>query len=84
MELWRRHRPDASKARDLFDLCAVADLEPAALAAARPFMARHSRAFLTRLNDYRELTREEFSKIDRIAYTRSFDECMDVAERLLN
>ena len=80
-KMW--HRGNQAKARDLFDLCAVADLEPAAIDAARPFMARHSEAFLARLNDYRELTREEFSKIDKIAYTRSFDECMDLAQHLL-
>jgi hypothetical protein len=81
-KMW--HRGDQAKARDLFDLCAVADLEPAAIDAARPFMARHSGAFMARLKQFHELTKEEFNKIDRIAYTRSFEECMDLAERLLN
>lgn len=80
-KMW--HRGNQAKARDLFDLCAVADLEPAAIDAARPFMSRHSRAFLARLDDFRDLIREEFSKIDRIAYSRSFDECMQLAEHLL-
>jgi hypothetical protein len=80
-KMW--HRGDQAKARDLFDLCAVADLEPTALDAARPFLARHSAAFLTRLKQYREISKEEFNQIDRIDYTRSFDECMDLAERLL-
>lgn len=80
-KMW--HRGDQAKARDLFDLCAVADLEPGALDAARPFLARHSAAFLARLKQYREISEEEFKQIDRIDYTRSFDECMDLAERLL-
>jgi len=80
-KMW--HRGNQAKARDLFDLCAVVDLEPDAIDEARPFMARHAQTFLARLNDYRELTREEFSKIDRIAYKRSFDECMDLAQRVL-
>lgn len=80
-KMW--HRGDQAKARDLFDLCAVADLEPAALDAARPFLARHSAAFLARLKQYREISKEEFNQIDRIDYTRSFDECMGLAEQLL-
>jgi len=80
-KMW--HRGDQAKARDLFDLCAVADLEPGALDAARPFLARHSAAFLARLKQYREISKEEFRQIDRIDYTRSFDECMDLAEHLL-
>ena len=80
-KMW--HRGNQAKARDLFDLCAVADLEPTAIDIARPFMARHAEAFLARLRKYHELSKEEFSKIDRIAYTRSFEECMDLAEHVL-
>lgn len=80
-KMW--YRGDQAKARDLFDLCAVADLEPAALDAARPFMARHSAAFLARLQQYREISAEEFDKIDRIDYVRPFTECMALAEHIL-
>lgn len=80
-KMW--HRGDQAKARDLFDLCAVADLEPAALNAARPFLTRHSAAFLARLQQYREISAEEFHKIDRIDYARPFAECMDLAEQIL-
>src|SRR5690606_33029068 len=76
-------RGDQAKARDLFDLCAVAELEPAAIDVARPFMARHRRAFLQRLGELRDLTQGDFVKIDRIDYRRSFDECMALAERPL-
>lgn len=39
------HRGNLAKARDLFDLCAVADMEPEAIEVARPFFAKHGRAF---------------------------------------
>lgn len=77
------HRGDQAKARDLFDLCAVAELEPAAIDTARPFMARHGEAFLRRLNERRDLAKDESGRIDRIAYRRSFDDCMALAERIL-
>ncbi len=81
-KMW--HRGNQAKARDLFDLCAVADLEPTAIDEARPFFGRHSKDFLARLKQYPDISREEFNRIDRIAYTRSFEECMDLAELLLN
>lgn len=80
-KMW--HRGDQAKARDLFDLCAVADLEPSALSVARPFLARHSAAFLARLKQYHEISKEEFDRIDRLDYARPFHECMDLAEHLL-
>jgi hypothetical protein len=67
----------------LFDLCAVAELEPAAIEIARPFMARHADAFLQRLRERRDLAKDEFDKIERIAYRRSFEDCLDLAERVL-
>ena len=77
------HRGHMAKARDLFDLCAVADLQPEAISMARPFMAQHAQTFLTRLNDHRDLARTEFDRIDRLAYTRSFDDCLVLAEEVL-
>jgi Nucleotidyl transferase AbiEii toxin, Type IV TA system len=81
-KMW--HRGDKAKARDLFDLCAVADVEPDAIERARPFFERHSAAFLSRLAEYRDLSEEEFDKIDRIGYHRPFDECMQLAEHILS
>ncbi|MES2687592.1 MAG: hypothetical protein V4706_12275 [Pseudomonadota bacterium] len=46
-------------------------------------MARHSAAFLARLQQHREISAEEFDKIDRIDYARPFAECMDLAEHIL-
>jgi len=80
-KMW--HRGDKAKARDLFDLCAVADLEPEAIEAARPFFARHAEAFLSRLTEYRDFSEGEFEAIDRIDYSRPFRECMELAEHIL-
>ncbi len=77
------HRGHMAKARDLFDLCAVADLQPEAISIARPFMAQHSQTFLKRLSDHRDLARTEFDRIDRLAYTRSFDDCLVLAGQVL-
>lgn len=80
-KMW--HRGHQAKARDLFDLCAVADMEPEAIARARPFMHRHANAFLDRLDQHRDLSKEEFNRIDRIDYRRPFDECLELAQELL-
>ena len=77
------HRGYMAKARDLFDLCAVAELDPQAIAVARPFMVRHAQAFLQRLVDRHDLARTEFDRIDRLAYDRSFDDCLLLAEDVL-
>lgn len=77
------HRGDQAKARDLFDLCAVAELEPDAIPVARPFMDRHARAFLAGIHERRDLTKADFDRIERIAFNRSFEECLAIAERIL-
>jgi hypothetical protein len=76
-------RGKSAKARDLFDLCAVSELEPESIPLARPFMVANAGAFLQRLKDYADLSREEFEQIDRIAYDRSFDECLALAGKVL-
>lgn len=77
------HRGHQAKARDLFDLCAVADADPAAIEAARPFFARHGAAFIARLKQNAALVEEEFAHIRRIRYARPFEECLVLAELLL-
>ncbi|MDQ0027890.1 hypothetical protein J2X90_005726 [Variovorax paradoxus] len=47
-KMW--HRGDQAKARDLFDLYAVATFDPEAIEVARPFMRRQAAAFLQRLD----------------------------------
>jgi hypothetical protein len=77
------HRGDQAKARDLFDLCAVADMDPDAIEQAAPFFARHGNAFIERLKSYADLAEEEFAQIQRIDYRRPFDECLTLAESLI-
>ena len=80
-KMW--HRGDAGKARDLYDLCAVADAEPQAIEQAAPFMRRHGAAFLQRLQDNAELTRADFEAIDAIGLPRDFDHCLGQARTII-
>jgi hypothetical protein len=76
-------RGQQAKARDLFDLCAVADHDPAAIEQAAPSFARYGEAFIERLKSYADYAEEEFAQIQRIDYERPFDECMVLAESLI-
>jgi hypothetical protein len=78
------HRGDQAKARDLFDLCTVADLDPAAIDSASPFFARHGEAFIAQLQANAGYIEEEFAQIQRIDYTRPFEECVVLAEILID
>lgn len=80
-KMW--HRGDQGKARDLFDLCAVAIADPAAIAQAAPFFARHGNAFLNRLDSRAEFLEVEFKAIDALDFKMPFIECMDVARRII-
>ena len=80
-KMW--HRGDRAKARDLYDLCAVADAEPDAIAAARPWFARHGAAFIDGLEERADLARLEFGQIDSIGFTRDFDACLTQARAIL-
>lgn len=80
-KMW--HRGDRAKARDLYDLCAVAKAEPAALEVAKPWFARHGSAFLAGLKERAELARREFQKIDVIGQPLDFDQCLEQARLIL-
>lgn len=80
-KMW--HRGDAAKARDLFDLCAVADAEPAAIVQAAPFLQRHREAFLARIRRRAALMQAEFEAIDALAFSKPFGECVEQAEHIL-
>lgn len=80
-KLW--HRGDRAKARDLYDLCAVAEAEPEAIEAARPWLEKHSQAFLSGLAQRATLARQEFALIDAIGKPRDFDTCLAQARQLL-
>lgn len=78
------HRGDQAKARDLFDLCAVADLDPAAIEQAAPFFARYGDAFIAQLKSTIGYIEEDFAQIQRIDYRRPFEECMTLAEVIID
>lgn len=80
-KMW--HRGDRAKARDLFDLCAVATGEPEQLRAARPFLARHGAAFLRALAKREDVLRREFAEIDVIGESMDFDKCLQFAESII-
>lgn len=84
-KMW--HRGDRAKARDLYDLCAVADAEPEAIDHAAPFFAKHGAAFLAQLQERAEFLEAEFAAIDAIGSRRSFVACLaqarDIIEPLL-
>lgn len=80
-KMW--HRGYQAKARDLFDLCAVADAEPEAIGAAAPFMGRHGAAFLQRLTDRAALAEAEFKAIDNMGFRRSFADCLSQAHSII-
>lgn len=80
-KMW--HRGDQAKARDLFDLCAVADAAPSAITRAAPFFARHGKLFVERLHARAKIARSEFEAIDRLDFPRSFDDCLDQAAGII-
>lgn len=81
-KMW--HRGDRAKSRDLYDLCAVADAEPAAIRRAGPFFKRHGAAFLSGLEARADVARIEFLEIDAIGRQSHFDACLQQARHLIN
>jgi len=80
-KMW--HRGDRAKARDLFDLCAVAKANPEAIAVAAPFMARHGEKFLEVLSAREDFLRREFEAIDVLDFRDSFDQCVELGRRIV-
>ncbi|MGI0034613.1 MAG: hypothetical protein ACRD98_01915 [Nitrososphaera sp.] len=80
-KMW--HRADAGEARDLHELCAVADAEPKAIEQAAPFMRKRGATFLQRLQDNAELARADFAAIDAIGLPRDFDHCLGQARAIV-
>jgi nucleotidyltransferase AbiEii toxin of type IV toxin-antitoxin system len=78
------HRGDQGKARDLFDLCAVADRDPAAIERAAPFFTKHGDAFVAQLKANVGYLEEDFAQIQRIGYQRPFEECLTLAETIID
>jgi hypothetical protein len=79
-----QHRGYQAKARDLFDVCAVADLDPTAIDQAAPFFKRHGDAFIAQLKANAGYIEEDFAQIQRIDYKRPFEECLTLAETIID
>jgi hypothetical protein len=77
------HRGNQAKARDLFDLCAVADLDPSAIEQAAPFFKRYGEAFIAQLTANAGYIEEDFAQIQRIDYKRPFDECLTLGQFMI-
>lgn len=80
-KMW--HRGDQAKARDLFDLCAVATFEPQAIEIALPYMERHAAAFLKRLDEDADVAEADFQRIEARSFRMPFWECLTLAHTIL-
>lgn len=80
-KMW--HRGHLATARDLFDLATVSVLDPSSLDDAAPFLGRHAGVFLHQLQTREAVMRRQFEAIDRLDSALSFDECRDIAARVL-
>ncbi|MES2091826.1 MAG: nucleotidyl transferase AbiEii/AbiGii toxin family protein [Pseudomonadota bacterium] len=80
-KMW--HRGHRAKARDLYDLCAVADADPLAIASAAPFFVKHGAAFLKQLHERAEFVEAEFDAIDAIGFQRPFRACLEQARDII-
>ena len=78
------YRGNRAKARDLFDLCTVAELDPTSIEQAAPFFIKHGEAFLAGLSENAGYLADEFEQIRRIAYKRPFEECVTLAQVVIN
>lgn len=78
------HRGHQAKARDLFDLRTVADLDPAAIEHAAPFFTKYGDAFIAQLKANVGYIEEDFGQIQRIDYKRPFEECLMLAESIID
>lgn len=80
-KMW--HCGNQAKARDLYDLCAVADAEPQAIELAAPFLGKHGAAFLQRLQERAEFLEAEFNAIDVLGFRRPFAQCLEQAHGII-
>ena len=62
----------------------MADLDPTAIDQVAPFFGRHGDAFITRLKANAGYVEEDFAQIQRIGYRRPFDECLTLAETVID
>jgi hypothetical protein len=81
-KLW--HRAAALTARDLFDLAAVAAMEPAALREVGAALRVHRVALLERLRQHGDELREDFGGLEPWEFKAGFDECASALRAALS
>lgn len=80
-KLW--HRGQSAKARDLLDLCLVIQNDPERLRAAAPFLVKNREAFLTQLENRRDILKSEFEALDTLDYSPEFEASVQLARDFL-
>lgn len=75
-KLW--FRAERFRARDLYDLATVIELEPAALDAIRPLLGQKGEIVLERMASRRAELVEEFDALELLHPERDFDRCVGV------
>lgn len=76
-------RGDRATARDLFDLCAIAEMEPDAIDIASPFMLRHGREFLRQLKGRASVLSVQFRAINATGFKADYDDSVDRATQII-
>ena len=80
-KMW--HRGNMATARDLFDLCAIADFEPEAVEVAGPAMLRHGAEFLRQLEQREKYLSVQFAEIDARAFHKPYAACVLQAQSII-
>ncbi len=65
------------------ELSLVIEREPAALATAAPYLARHRDAFLAQIEHRRAVLSAQFEAIDALGYRPQYDEAVKRASQFL-
>ena len=80
-KMW--HRGNMATARDLFDLCAIADFEPDAIRVAGPAIRRHGAEFLRQIEEREEYLSLQFAEIDSRDFRKPYAACVLQAQSLI-
>ena len=80
-KIW--HRGHICRARDIFDLAAVAELEPDALHEIAPVLRERRSAVLAHIESNKAALEEDFESLTILDYRRSFKECVELATETL-
>ena len=80
-KLW--HRGDSANARDLFDLSLVIEREPEQLMQAGKFLQKNANQFMEQISSRARVLKTQFSQIDTMLYTPSYEEAAMRATQFL-